>query len=58
MAWNLGGTVDKCEHREYGFAQLQVSKLGPGHESADKLFEGLDEGLEVRSFLLDCRIPY
>ncbi|KIJ51528.1 hypothetical protein M422DRAFT_26936 [Sphaerobolus stellatus SS14] len=47
MAWNLGGKVDKCEHREYGFAQLQVSKLGPGLESADSLFEGLDEGIEV-----------
>ncbi|KAF8525868.1 hypothetical protein BU17DRAFT_83374 [Hysterangium stoloniferum] len=47
LAWNLGGKVDKCDHREYGSAQLQVSKLGAGNESADQLFEGLDEGLEV-----------
>lgn len=47
MAWNLGGKVDKCEHREYGFAHLQVSKLGPGHECADSLFDGLDEGVDV-----------
>lgn len=46
MAWNLGGKVDKCDHREYGFAQLQITKLGPGHESADRLFDGLED-LEV-----------
>lgn len=46
MAWNLGGKVDKCDHREYGFAQIQITKLGPGHESADRLFVGLEE-LEV-----------
>jgi GMP synthase-like glutamine amidotransferase len=52
MAWYLGGSVDKCDHREYGFARLQVSKLGPDCQSADSLFEGLDEGLEVASINL------
>lgn len=47
MTWHLGGKVDRSDHREYGFAKLQVSKLGPGHEAADSLFAGLDEGLEV-----------
>jgi len=71
LAWNLGGNVDKCDHREYGFAQLQVSKLGPGHESGDSLFEGLDEGIEVsytlplishliyhRSFVTGMDVPW
>ncbi|KAF8591176.1 GMP synthase [Ramaria rubella] len=47
MAWNLGGKVDKCDHREYGFAQIQVSKLGPEHKYADSLFKGMEDGLEV-----------
>ncbi|KAJ3483898.1 hypothetical protein NLI96_g6011 [Meripilus lineatus] len=28
MAWQLKGSVSKCDHREYGFAQLQVLSLG------------------------------
>lgn len=46
MAWNLGGKVDKCDHREYGFAQIQITKLGLGHEASDRLFDGLED-LEV-----------
>jgi hypothetical protein len=45
MAWQLKGKVAKCEHREYGFAQIHVKKLGNG---ADVLFEGLGDELEVR----------
>ncbi|KZP00546.1 GMP synthase [Calocera viscosa TUFC12733] len=47
IAWNHGGKVDPCDHREYGFAELQVIKLGPGHELADKLFAGIDREMQV-----------
>ena len=47
MAWQLKGKVAKCEHREYGFAQIHVNKLGSG---ADVLFEGLGGELEVRGW--------
>lgn len=43
MAWNLKGKVAKCDHREYGFAQLQ---LGKG-ESVDQLFGALGEEMQV-----------
>ena len=45
MAWQLKGKVAKCDHREYGFAQIHVKKLGNG---SDVLFEGLGDELEVR----------
>jgi len=50
LAWNLGGTVAKCDHREYGFARVQIKKFGsdPSHLSADSLFEGLGDEMEVR----------
>jgi hypothetical protein len=50
LAWNLGGTVAKCEHREYGFARVQIKKFGsdPSRLSADALFEGLGDEMEVR----------
>ncbi|KAK7690437.1 GMP synthase (glutamine-hydrolyzing) [Cerrena zonata] len=47
MAWNLGGKVTKCDHREYGFAQLGISKIGSGNTSVDALFEGLGEEMQV-----------
>ena len=43
----MKGKVAKCDHREYGFAQLQVGK----GESVDKLFEGLAEEMQVCFFL-------
>ena len=46
MAWNMKGKVAKCEHREYGFAQVQISKIG-GENGADALFKGLGEDLQV-----------
>ncbi|KZV64723.1 GMP synthase [Peniophora sp. CONT] len=46
IAWQLGGKVKQCDHREYGFAKVQISKLGDGG-SADALFEGLGDDLEV-----------
>ncbi|KAI0787535.1 GMP synthase [Fomes fomentarius] len=47
MAWNLKGNVAKCEHREYGFAQVQISKIGGQSNGADALFEGLGDELQV-----------
>ena len=52
MAWQLGGKVKQCDHREYGFAKVQIAKLGNGN-SADALFEGLGDDLEVK--LPACR---
>ncbi|KAH8101021.1 GMP synthase [Cristinia sonorae] len=46
MAWNMKGEVTKCDHREYGFAQLKVQKLGSSH-SADALFESLGDEMQV-----------
>ncbi|EPQ52894.1 hypothetical protein GLOTRDRAFT_131817 [Gloeophyllum trabeum ATCC 11539] len=47
MAWNLKGKVAKCDHREYGFAKVQVQKVGNGNSSVDALFEGLGDEMEV-----------
>jgi len=52
MAWQLKGKVAGCEHREYGFAQIHVKKLGNG---ADVLFEGLGDELEVRGWRSTAR---
>lgn len=54
IAWNLGGTVAKCEHREYGFARVQVNKFGSEGSSVDALFEGLGDEMEVRQAFLCC----
>lgn len=42
----MNGKVAKCDHREYGFAQVQISKIG-GAGGADRLFEGLGEEMQV-----------
>ncbi|KAG5645096.1 GMP synthase (glutamine-hydrolyzing) [Asterophora parasitica] len=47
IAWNLKGEVTPCEHREYGFAQLQIKKSERGSTSVDALFEGLGEEMQV-----------
>jgi len=47
IAWNLGGTVAKCDHREYGSARVQVNKFGSERSSVDALFEGLGDEMEV-----------
>ena len=44
MAWQMKGKVAACEHREYGFAQLEVQKVGG---SVDALFETLDSVMQV-----------
>ena len=48
----FGGKVIGCDHREYGFAQVEVIKLGTGHELADRLFEGFDGSIQVRICVL------
>lgn len=55
MAWNLKGKVSQCDHREYGFAQLQVSKISNGNKSVDALFENLGDEMQVSTIpLLFC----
>lgn len=49
MAWNLKGKVAKCDHREYGFAQLQVLKSSSS-DSVDALFESLGDEMQAREF--------
>jgi hypothetical protein len=48
MALNQKGSVAKCSHREYGFAQIQINKIN-GNASVDALFEGLGDDMQVRS---------
>ncbi|KAH9481104.1 GMP synthase (glutamine-hydrolyzing) [Psilocybe cubensis] len=45
IAWNLGGEVTKCDHREYGSADITVSTFGNG--SVDALFQGLGNEMKV-----------
>ncbi|KAF7374112.1 hypothetical protein MSAN_00292300 [Mycena sanguinolenta] len=47
MAWQMKGTVDKCDHREYGFAQVKMAKVGGDNASVDALFEGLGDEMQV-----------
>ncbi|KAL1753966.1 hypothetical protein FB107DRAFT_291967 [Schizophyllum commune] len=46
IAWHMKGKVSKCDHREYGFASVDIQKLG-SNSAADALFEGLGDSLEV-----------
>lgn len=45
IAWNLKGQVVKCDHREYGFAIVQIAQFGQG--SVDALFEDLGDEMQV-----------
>ncbi|RDB29424.1 GMP synthase [glutamine-hydrolyzing] [Hypsizygus marmoreus] len=47
IAWNLKGKVSPCEHREYGFAQIQIKKVDGAAASVDALFEGLGDEMQV-----------
>ena len=50
----MKGKVAKCDHREYGFAQVQITKIGDG-KGADALLKDLGEELQVRMLLYhDC----
>jgi GMP synthase (glutamine-hydrolysing) len=48
MAWQMKGTVAKCDHREYGFASVEVVRVGGKNGSVDALFQGLGESMDVR----------
>jgi GMP synthase (glutamine-hydrolysing) len=48
MAINHKGAVAQCSHREYGFAQIQISKIN-GNVSTDALFEGLGDDMQAQS---------
>jgi GMP synthase-like glutamine amidotransferase len=45
IAWQLGGTVAKCDHREYGFARVDITSSS--NARTDTLFAGLGAELEV-----------
>ncbi|KAJ6493592.1 hypothetical protein C8R47DRAFT_1118916 [Mycena vitilis] len=47
IAWQMEGKVDPCDHREYGFAQVKMAKIGGEHASVDALFEGLGDEMQV-----------
>ncbi|KAF8630223.1 hypothetical protein AX15_003048 [Amanita polypyramis BW_CC] len=47
LAWKLGGEVSKSEHREYGHAMLQMTKIGEEDAATDALFEGLGDEMQV-----------
>ncbi|TFK98908.1 GMP synthase [Pterulicium gracile] len=48
MAWNLKGEVTQSDHREYGFAQLQIKRGIEGTSTGvDALFEGLGDEMQV-----------
>ena len=49
MAWTMNGKVAKCDHREYGFAQVKIAKIGGDNKGVDALFEGLGDELQVRT---------
>lgn len=51
IAWNLKGKVAKCDHREYGFAQVKISKLGDENSTVDALFQGLGDEMQVPTLL-------
>ncbi|KAG8905186.1 GMP synthase (glutamine-hydrolyzing) [Tulasnella sp. 403] len=47
IAWNLGGSVAKCDHREYGFAEVQVLDAPASNSLANKLFQGFEGHFQV-----------
>jgi hypothetical protein len=47
IAWNLKGKVAKCDHREYGFAQVNITRVGGADSEVDALFEGLGDDMQV-----------
>lgn len=49
IAWNLKGQVTQCDHREYGYATIQISRFGNGNDNStvDALFDGLGDEMQV-----------
>ena len=50
MAWHFGGKVAKCDHREYGLAQVQMGENGGrnANSSVNALFEGMGKEMQVQ----------
>ncbi|KAL9713942.1 GMP synthase (glutamine-hydrolyzing) [Leucoagaricus gongylophorus] len=46
IAWNLGGQITRCDHREYGSAKMKMNKVG-GEGSLNTLFQGLGDEMQV-----------
>jgi GMP synthase (glutamine-hydrolysing) len=42
----MGGKVEACDHREYGYAMLDIHRF-PDHPFADKLLEGIESPVQV-----------
>lgn len=42
----MGGKVEACDHREYGYAKLSIL-AHPDHPHADKLFKGIEQEVQV-----------
>lgn len=47
MAWSHGGKVGQCDHREYGFAEVDVVKAESKNPLANKLFDGFGDKFQV-----------
>ncbi|KAG1834957.1 hypothetical protein DFJ58DRAFT_868470 [Suillus subalutaceus] len=47
ICWNHKGRVAKCDHREYGLAEVQISRSSESVSSVDALFEGLGDQMQV-----------
>ncbi|CAI2163191.1 1596_t:CDS:10 [Funneliformis geosporum] len=45
IAWNHGGSVAPCNHREYGHAILNINHQG--HPFIDRLFDGIEGPIQV-----------
>jgi hypothetical protein len=56
ICWNHKGQVAKCDHREYGLAEFQISRSSESGNSVDALFEGLGDQMQVRVFVLSFEI--
>jgi len=50
--------VEKHDHREYGFAEVQISRFGESGNIVDALFEGLGDEMQVRVFISSCEPMY
>ncbi|KAG2071160.1 GMP synthase [Suillus decipiens] len=47
LCCNYKGQVAKCDHREYGLAEVQISRSSGSGNSVDALFEGLGDQMQV-----------
>ncbi|KAG1772222.1 hypothetical protein EV702DRAFT_1181328 [Suillus placidus] len=52
ICWNHKGQVAKCDHGDYGLAEVQISRFSESENSVDALFEGLGDRMQVRVFVL------